>query len=256
MKASKRNLTREESSKFPSEVFSLNIRGFYKSTMIDFPEILSSAVFTGGCNFNCPFCHNGDLVNNQDAFNKIDVSTVIKHLEKRKNIIEGLVISGGEPTLCKGLFDFIDRVKDIGIKVKLDTNGYNPDVLEKLIFEKKLDYVAMDIKNSFERYGETAGIKAMDIKKIKNSIEMIKNSDIDYEFRTTLIKEFHDENDIYKMAEEIDGSKKYFLQQYEHSTKGISKEIFDFYTLKEMEGFKENIESKFQIETVGLRGRI
>jgi len=233
----------------------LNIRGFYKSTMIDFPDILASEIFTGGCNFKCPFCHNGDLVENHDELEKIDAKTVIDHLSMRKNIIEGLVISGGEPTLCEGLFDFIKDVKNIGMKVKLDTNGYNPDVLEKLVLSENLDYIAMDIKNSFDKYEITTGVISLDTEKIKKSIDIIKSSGVDYEFRTTLIKDFHDEENVYEMAEIIDGSKKYFLQQYEHSPKEISKNVFDFYTMNEMNFFKKNIEERFNIGTVGLRGR-
>jgi pyruvate formate lyase activating enzyme len=222
--------------------------------MIDFPEVLASEIFTGGCNFKCPFCHNGDLVANQEDFKKIDAETVLEHLSRRKNIIEGLVISGGEPTLCKGLFDFIEKVKETGMKVKLDTNGYNPDVLEKLVSSGSLDYIAMDIKNSFERYEMTVGV-SLDIDKIKKSIHLIKNSGVDYEFRTTLIKEFHDEESIHEMASIINGSKKYFLQQYEHSPKELSEKSFDFYTLEEMKIFKKGIEKNFDIELVELRGR-
>lgn len=233
----------------------MKIMGFYKSTMLDYPDHIASAIFTRQCNYRCPYCHNGDLVlENSDQWD-IDETQVIAHLEKRKDILEGLVISGGEPTLSKGLVPFIEKVKALGMKVKLDTNGTNPEMLQSLIEKNQVDYIAMDVKNSLDKYPETAGVSSIDKANILKSIDLIVHSGIDHEFRTTIIKEFHEKHDIINMAGMIKGAKAYYLQQYESSEKMLTKGPFHFYTVEEMATFKSAIEQYHYVSKVEIRGR-
>lgn len=229
----------------------MKIAGFTKTSLIDFPDTLSSVVFTKSCNFNCGFCHNGDLV--CQRLKLIHQEDVFKHLDKRQGIIDGVVVSGGEPTLQNNLIPFLKAIKNKGLKVKLDTNGYAPNVLKKILDEDLVDYIAMDIKNDPHRYEETVG-KALDMAKIKKSIDLIKKSDIDYEFRSTLMKRFHNKDSIKGIGELIDGAKRYTLQQYEYVDKQIVDEDYGFYTLEEMKKFVKQLED-YHIEEINIKGR-
>jgi len=231
----------------------MKIAGYLKSSLIDYPDTLASVVYSPKCNFNCGFCHNKDLVYNSDEMMHQDV--VLKHLKKRKKILDGVVISGGEPTLQQNLKPFIKEIKSLGFKVKLDTNGYKPEILESLLKDDLIDYVAMDIKNSPCKYQQTVDKKQFDIKAIKHSIEMIKLASVDYEFRTTWIKEYHDDNDIIGIGSLIEGSKRYVLQQYEFSDKQIKNETFNYYTLEEMSRFQNEFKVQYNVEEVLIRGR-
>ena len=204
----------------------MNIAGFSKLTLLDYPLVLSCEVFTQGCNLKCPYCHNSELINMVDKSN-IDEKEIFEFLEKRKKILDGVVITGGEPTMQKGLIEFIKKIKQLGYKVKLDTNGFMPNVLKKLIDNNLIDYVAMDIKNSFEKYDITCGVKDIIIDNIKKSIEILKNSNISYEFRTTIIKEYHTKEDIFKILDII-GDSKYYLQNFEMSDNVIDKNLHGF----------------------------
>ena len=205
----------------------LQIGGFQKVTLLDFPKRVACIIFTIGCNYRCPFCQNSELT----SYN-IEVSNteedILNYLEKRKGIIDGISISGGEPTLQKGLEDFIRKVKKKGFQVKLDTNGSKPQVLEKLINEKLLDYVAMDIKNDFLHYDEITGIKNFNPKNIEESIEIIKNSGIEYEFRTTVIKEYHSIDNIKCILNVIGKDAKYYLQNFKDSENVPKHELHGF----------------------------
>ncbi len=192
------------------------ICGLQKMTLLDFPGKVACTVFTGGCNFRCPFCHNASLVENVAANEKIEVEEIYKFLQKRQGLLDGVAITGGEPTLQADIADFLGNIKGMGFKVKLDTNGYRPEKLKELVGAGLVDYVAMDIKNCKEKYSETCGVD-IDIAKIEESAEFLKNCGIDYEFRTTVIKEFHDLEDIKKISKWIDGCKKYALQNFEDS---------------------------------------
>lgn len=192
------------------------IKGFQKLTVLDFPGRTACTVFTWGCNFRCPFCHNALLVTQQDdAF--YSESEIFEHLERRKNVIDGVAVTGGEPLLQKDIERFLYEIKDKGFAVKLDTNGSFPEKLEGILQLGLADYVAMDIKNCPEKYGVTVGVKDFDIKPIEQSIELLKNSGIDYEFRTTVTADFHTPDDIEKAAEWIQGAPRYFLQNFEDS---------------------------------------
>lgn len=190
----------------------MNILGLEKLSLVDFPNCVAAVIFTGGCNFRCPFCHNAGLV--EDKYQKIETSEVMDYLIARKKMLDGVVISGGEPTIQSDLVPFIKSVKEMGYKVKLDTNGTNPDVLESLVEQKLVDYVAMDIKNSLDMYSTTTGIANLNTSKVQKSLNILKKGEVDYELRTTLISNFHTRENIEKMAEELQGVKRLYLQKF------------------------------------------
>lgn len=204
----------------------MRINGFNKTTLLDYPKHLAATLFLGGCNYRCPFCHNASLVLDPSSQPSISENEVLATLRKRRNILEGVCITGGEPTLQPDLPIFIEQIKMIGLKVKLDTNGNNPDMIQYLINNNLLDYVAMDIKNSKEHYSLSVGIKDFDTSNVCDSIELIMNSNIDYEFRTTLVKEHHTIQDIQSIGEWIKGANVYYLQSFKDSgdiiTPGLS----------------------------------
>ncbi len=189
------------------------IDGLQKLTLLDFPEKMACTVFTHGCNFRCPFCHNASLV--EGAENEhISVDEIESFLKKRQGILDGVAITGGEPLLQKDIKDFIKTVRSYGFLVKLDTNGSYPEKLKELIDEGLVDYVAMDIKNSPEKYSVTVGVENFDLTPVQKSIDILRNSKIDFEFRTTVVKELHEAEDFEKIGKWLEGTKKYFLQQF------------------------------------------
>ena len=200
-------------------IFPMLILGFQKTTLLDYPGKLASIVFTGGCNLFCPYCQNSELAFNfrPDQIPVISEDEVLDHLEKRRNMLEGLVITGGEPTLQKDLPDFIQKVRSLGLLIKLDTNGTNPSLLKELLDEGLLDYVAMDIKQSIEKYPAACGLAFNGntdilLTKVTESIKLLLSCGIDYEFRTTVVKELFEKEDLSKIASMIKGSKSYYLQ--------------------------------------------
>lgn len=203
----------------------MNIAGVQKVTLLDYPGKVACEIFTQGCNFECPFCQNSSLIpiTNTGEFSEEEI---FEYLNLRKNILDGVVITGGEPTVQKDLKEFIKKIKDLGLLVKLDTNGGNPKVLQELIDEKLVDYVAMDIKNIFNKYNITAG-KKVSLDNIKKSIEILKASKIDYEFRTTIIKEMHSLDDIVSICKLV-GNVKYYLQNFEDSENVIDHSLHGF----------------------------
>lgn len=203
----------------------MNIAGVQKVTLLDYPGKVACEIFTQGCNFECPFCQNSSLIpiTNTGEFSEEEI---FEYLNLRKNILDGVVITGGEPTVQKDLKGFIKKIKDLGLLVKLDTNGGNPKVLQELIDEKLVEYVAMDIKNIFNKYNITAG-KRINLDNIKKSIEILKASKIDYEFRTTIIKEMHSLDDIVSICKLV-GNAKYYLQNFEDSENVIDHSLHGF----------------------------
>ena len=169
----------------------MEIHGFNKTTLLDYPEHIAATVFTGGCNFRCPFCHNGELVLDPGCQPLIPEEEVLAYLKKRQGILQGVCVTGGEPTLQKDLKDFLRKIKELGYPIKLDTNGYMPGVLWDLMQEHLIDYVAMDIKASRDNYARAAGLPHMDISRIEESIGILKSSGIPYEFRTTVVRGIH-----------------------------------------------------------------
>lgn len=190
------------------------IHGFQKMTLLDFPGRVACTIFTASCNLRCPFCHNAGLVTRLDASEKINESEIFAYLEKRRGILDGVCITGGEPTLQADLADFIRRVRSLGYAVKLDTNGTRPDVLAALLDEGLLDYVAMDVKNCPDRYAETVGIEGFDLSPIQASMDLLLGGNIDFEFRTTVTDEMHTPQDIGALAARISGAPRYFLQPF------------------------------------------
>lgn len=195
----------------------MEIHGFNKTTLLDYPGHLAATIFTGGCNFRCPFCHNGSLVLNPKGQPLITEEEIFAVLEKRKHMLEGVCITGGEPTLQKDLPDFIRRIKSLGILVKLDTNGMKPEMLKACLKEGLLDYVAMDIKNSKENYGLSTGLLQPELEKIEESVRLLKESSIEYEFRTTIVKEHHTAEDMERIGQWLAGAPRYYLQNYRDS---------------------------------------
>lgn len=192
----------------------MQIHGFNKLTLLDYPGHLAATLFLGSCNMRCPFCHNASLVLAPDAQPTIPAQEVLATLAKRKQLLEGVCISGGEPTLHPGLPDFIRSIKELGYLVKLDTNGTNPSMLKKLVQEQLLDYIAMDIKNSREKYALTCGISSFSLAPVEESVSFLLLGKLDYEFRTTVVKELHSNEDMLAIGEWIRGAKAYYLQSF------------------------------------------
>ena len=225
----------------------MKISGLEKLTLTDYPGHLACIIFTQGCNFKCPFCQNSTLLPLEEGL--ISEEEVFAYLNKRKNVLEGVVITGGEPTIQKDLKNFILKVRNLGLKVKLDTNGYNPLVLEDLLNNNLLDYVAMDIKNSLDDYNDITATKVK-IANIEKSIKLLKESNIDHEFRTTIVKEFHTLEKIKKIIKIIDGNK-YFLQNFQNSENVINKNLHGF-TEEELEEIKNELKDYSNVNIRGL----
>jgi len=189
------------------------ISGVQKTTFIDYPGKIASTLFLAGCNFRCPFCHNRNLVLNEKWLEQISPKEVLSFLKERKKYLEGVCITGGEPLIYNDLPKFTAEIKKLGYEVKLDTNGTNPRMLGELYDKKLLDYVALDVKSSLDQYDRASGVE-VDTGKIKKSIDMIMDSGVPYEFRSTILPRFHDEAEIEKMARLIKGAKLYYLQNF------------------------------------------
>lgn len=188
--------------------------GFQKLTLLDYPGKVSCTLFTRGCNFYCPFCHNAFLVDVDERLEKIEENEILDYLKKRQGILEGVCITGGEPLLNKDLDLFMEKVKGLGYSIKLDTNGSMPEKLKDLVKRGLVDYVAMDVKNSLDKYALTAGCEKIKLNDIEESIDFLLSGAVDYEFRTTVVKELHTPEDIENLAKRIKGTKKYFLQNF------------------------------------------
>ncbi|MBW2984505.1 anaerobic ribonucleoside-triphosphate reductase activating protein [Candidatus Woesearchaeota archaeon] len=189
------------------------IKGIQKTSMIDYPGKISTVIFTGKCNMKCPFCQNPDLIINTDKMPELDEKKILGFLKKKKKWIDGVCITGGEPLIHKDIGDFIKKIKELGFLVKIDTNGLNPELLKKLIDDKIIDYIAMDIKSDKEHYSRATGTE-VDIEKIDKSIELIKSSGISYEFRATIVPDFFDQKIMQNIGEWLKGSKRFALQQF------------------------------------------
>lgn len=201
----------------------MNISGLQKLTLLDYPSHIACTIFTNACNFRCPFCHNASLVLHPFKESFIAETDLFSFLKKRVGILEGVCITGGEPTLQPDLISFIDKVKELGYLVKLDTNGYRPDVLQELITTRRVDYIAMDVKNSKEKYAMTIGLDSFLLNNIEKSIELLLSNDITYEFRTTVVQEYHSLDDFISIGQWIKGASHYYLQAYTDS-KDLIKE--------------------------------
>lgn len=229
----------------------MDFAGFQKISLVDFDKKISCTLFTAGCDFKCPFCHNADLVVYAKNVNYVPFSEIMDYLTRRKGLLDAVVITGGEPTMMPDLKEKIISIRSLGYKIKLDTNGTNPDVLKDLVESGLVDYVAMDIKNSQVHYAKTTGQNYLDFSPILESINYLLAGHVDYEFRTTLIREFHNEEDIKMISKMILGAKRYFLQRFINSENCITHDLHEV-TKEDAERYK-NILLPY-INTVSLRG--
>jgi pyruvate formate lyase activating enzyme len=215
-----------------------SIKGLQKTSLVDYPPYIACTIFFSGCNFRCGFCYNIDIVNDSKDLKEYSEEEIFKFLDSRGNLLDAVCLTGGEPTLYPGLKEFISKIREKGFKIKIDTNGLNPSKLKEVI--KLVDYVAMDIKSSKEKYSKAAGVK-VDISKIEESVELIKNDAADYEFRTTVIPEFFTEEDVVSIGKWLKGSKKYALQQFKNNVKTLDPMFMKVkaYPEEELEKFKK-----------------
>ena len=229
----------------------MKIYGLTKTTLLDYPGRTACTVFAGNCNFRCIFCHNFELVQNPSEDDLINEEEIFAFLRKRKNVLQGICISGGEPTLDPGLRDFMVKVRDIGYEVKLDTNGYRPEVLEKLFAEGLPDMVAMDIKTDKKRYPIICNVPGLDISRIEKSVQLIMESGIDHEFRCTAIEGYLDDEAAVSIGRWLEGAERLYLQKYEESGYVPGKGL-KACTKEEMERYRDILSG--YIKEVSLRG--
>lgn len=228
----------------------MQIHGLQKMTLLDFPGKVACTVFLGGCDFRCPFCHNWDILDPSTPV-IMEEDEFYKFLDKREGLLDGVAITGGEPLLRTGMADFVKGIKSRGFLVKLDTNGNHPDRLKELVSEGLLDYVAVDVKNNKERYGETVGIPMLDISNIEETISFLLEGNVPYEFRTTVLRQFHDADSFKGIAEWIEGAEHYFIQSF------VDRETVPFsgleaYSPEELEEFKKLVEP--HVKHIDIRG--
>lgn len=224
--------------------------GFQKLTLLDYPGRVACTLFTKGCNFYCPFCHNALLVDGEET-GEYTEEYILDFLKKRYGILDGVCITGGEPLINKEIKEFISDVKDLGYSVKLDTNGSFPKELKDLAENKLIDYVAMDIKNSLAKYPMTSGCENLDVNLVEESIDFLLGGDLDFEFRTTVVKELHTVSDIQDIGVRIKGAEKYFLQNFVDSGQIIGENLspVDQNTLEKM-----RLAAAEFVKTVEIRG--
>ena len=229
----------------------MQICGFNKTTLLDFPGRVAATIFTGCCNFRCPFCQNGDVVLHPAQLPLFDEEEVLRLLQKRKGILTGVCVTGGEPTLQPDLAVFLKKIKEMGYLVKLDTNGYLPQVLEGLAGEGLLDYVAMDVKSSPGHYAAVAGLPGLQMERIFRSVSFLQSSGLPFEFRTTVVKGLHSAEDFLSIGQWLQGPYPYFLQSYQESD-GVISPIFESFSRQELEGFRALLLPR--IPNTSLRG--
>lgn len=231
--------------------FIMSIHGLNKLTLLDYPGKVAATIFLGSCNFRCPFCHNRDLVLNPMGQPVIETDEVLKFLRKRQGILDGVCITGGEPSLYSGLEDLIRQIRDLGFSIKLDTNGFRPAVLKDLVSKNLLDMVAMDIKSSPEGYSRATGIDCLDLAPIRESVRFLMGGHVPYEFRTTVVKELHDRKTFEDISQWIGGCDAYYLQAYKDSDTVIHRG-FHANTKEELDKYRQLLLKT--IPVVGIRG--
>ncbi|MDO4588030.1 MAG: anaerobic ribonucleoside-triphosphate reductase activating protein [Planctomycetia bacterium] len=231
----------------------MKIGGYQKISLLDYPEKIVAIVFTTGCNFRCPFCHNPSLIADNISGTQVSEDEIFAFLAKRIGRLDGVCVSGGEPLLQPDLAVFLRRIKELGFLVKLDTNGSSsPDKLQSLLDEHLVDYVAMDIKNSLKKYSKTVGISDINVQNIINNANILIKGDTSYEFRTTLVREFHFFEDIRDIGRWLLGAKKYCLQNFHHMTPLLSKLPLHSFSQEEIMAMKQIADEYFQLVEVRL----
>jgi len=229
----------------------IHFYGIQKLTLLDYPGKMAATVFTGGCNFRCPFCHNKNLVFLSQSETEIPKQEILDYLKQRKNLLDGVCVTGGEPMLHEGLEEFLKEVKSYGLSVKLDTNGTNSTKLKDLVDKGLVDYVAMDIKNEKDKYPETVGLNNYQLNEIEKSVNYLKEGHVDYEFRTTLVKEYHENTDYKKLGELVKGCPNYYLQNFEDHGSCIKEGLHAL----EVEKIKEIKEALIPyVNNISIRG--
>lgn len=229
----------------------MEFSGIQKLSCLDYPGLVACTVFTNGCNFRCPFCHNAPLVTGS-APERIPEDEILAYLQKRQGVLEGIAVTGGEPLLHPGLKDFLKKVKALGYKVKLDTNGSKPAFLQELVEAGLVDKVAMDIKNGPSAYGVTIGVPAVDLSSLEQSKNYLLSGAVDYEFRTTVVKGLHTQASLLEAAQWITGAKVWYLQCYEARDTVLSPDGLSSYTSEELYALVQVLQP--HIRTVALRG--
>ena len=227
------------------------LNGLQKLTLLDFPGKVACTVFFSGCNFRCPFCHNASLVLSPGEAEQIPEEKVLAFLKKRRGVLDGICITGGEPLLQPELATFIEKVRSLGYAVKLDTNGYFPKNLRELVSAGLLDYIAMDVKNCPEKYPQTVGLSVLDLSPVMESVDYIRSCGVPYEFRTTVVRGLHTARDMEGLADWLEGSQRYFLQSFVDSGDIIAPG-FDAYKPAEMREFLAIVREK--VPNAELRG--
>ncbi len=217
------------------------ICGFQKLTLLDYPGKTACTVFTGGCDFRCPFCHNALLVTEIDKNSTVSEEYIFNFLKKRHGLLDGVCITGGEPTLQPDLDVFIRKIRELGFSVKLDTNGNHPEVLERLLAEGLLDFVAMDIKSSPENYARVAGVPDLNMENIQKSVSLLMGGNLPYEFRTTVVKGLHTVRDFEEIGKWLKGAARYFLQEFKDSGELIAPSGLGAFSKEEMENFLASV---------------
>jgi pyruvate formate lyase activating enzyme len=220
------------------------IGGLQKFSTIDFPEKLAAVIFTRGCNFRCPFCHNFELISEKNSSGDLDQKGVLDFLRRRIGKLDGVVLSGGEPTLHSDLADFILDIKNLGFEVKLDTNGSWPEIIRSLLGKGLLAYIAMDIKHVYAKYTRACGLQIPSIERIKESVSIITNSDIAYEFRTTMVPGIHVVSDALDIAMQLDGAKRFAVQEFmPNKTLALGNSCKNRFYRKDFELLRQRIET-------------
>ena len=228
----------------------MDIQGLQKLTLLDYPGKVACTVFLGGCDLRCPFCHNGELVT-APAPAVMDSKELLAFLKTRRGLLDGVCITGGEPLLRPELGGHLREIKDLGFLVKLDTNGTHPNLLRSLVEEKLVDYVAMDVKNSPSRYPQTVGVPTLDLTPIRESVAFLLEGRVDYEFRTTVVQEFHTAASFTELGPWLSGARRYFLQSFVNRDTVLVPGLHPC-SREELEGFARQV--AVYVETVELRG--
>lgn len=229
----------------------MHIGGLQKLAMVDYPGKLAATVFTAGCNLRCPFCHNAPLVTHSEQAEDLTEAEVLAFLKSRRGLLDGVVLSGGEPLMQSGVEEFLRAVRALGFAVKLDTNGCYPEVLSSLLDQKLVDYVAMDIKNCLPKYPMTVGLRDFDTAPIQESAALLQRGKADYEFRTTVVQEFHTAADLEAVGRWLEGAPRYFLQNFVDSGNLVGTGLHSF-TPQELQDFAALLRPRFG--SVGVRG--
>lgn len=231
----------------------MQVTGIQKLTLLDYPGTVACTVFTAGCNFRCPFCHNAMLVlPEQIEPNYLTDGEVFDFLRKRRGVLDGVAVTGGEPLLHRDMPEFLSRIKELGYKIKLDTNGSNPALLREIVEAGLVDRVAMDIKNAPESYAETIGFERFDIAPVEESKSFLLEGSVDYEFRTTVVRGIHTKESLIGAAKWISGAKEYYLQQFKDSGSLVMGEGLSAYDEKQMHELAEAVRE--YVPTVEVRG--